>query len=102
MTNPIEVSGSRSNANEQKDVAKAIGRSGTQTKLERACFVQLGGRLPADMVELHNISACPPAKLPTNRRDINAKLQVLLAAEQCAEGYTNILRHDLRQGSSNL
>ena len=63
---------------------------------------ELGGRLPADMVEFHNISACPQAKLPTNRRDINAKLQVLLAAEQCAEGYTNILRHDLRQGSSNL
>jgi ferritin-like protein len=52
---------------------------------------ELGGKLPADMVEFHNISACPPAKLPANPRDINAMLQVLLAAEQCAvKGYTNI------------
>src|SRR6266516_7897383 len=52
---------------------------------------ELGGNLPADMVEFHNISACPPAKLPANPRDINAMLEVLLRAEQCAvKGYTNI------------
>ena len=52
---------------------------------------ELGGALPADMVEFHNISACPPAKLPANPRDINAMLEVLLKAEQCAvRGYTNL------------
>ena len=52
---------------------------------------ELGGHLPADMVEFHNISACPPAKLPANPRDINAILEVLLGAEQCAvKGYTHI------------
>jgi ferritin-like protein len=52
---------------------------------------ELGGKLPADMVEFHNISACPPAKLPANPKDINAMLEVLLKAEQCAvRGYTQI------------
>jgi len=52
---------------------------------------ELGGKLPADMVEFHNISACPPAKLPGNPKDINAMLEVLLKAEQCAvKGDTNI------------
>jgi ferritin-like protein len=52
---------------------------------------ELGGKLPDDMVEFHNISACPPAKLPANPRDINAMLEVLLKAEQCAvRGYTQI------------
>src|SRR5882724_5841908 len=52
---------------------------------------ELGGRLPADMVEFHNISACPPAKLPENPRDMTAMLNVLLQAEQCAvRGYTQI------------
>jgi ferritin-like protein len=52
---------------------------------------ELGGKLPADMVEFHNISACPPAKLPANPKDINAMLEVLLKAEQCAvAGYTQV------------
>jgi len=52
---------------------------------------ELGGKLPEDMVQFHNISACPPAKLPVNPRDINAMLEVLLGAEQCAvRGYTQI------------
>ena len=64
---------------------------------------ELGGKLPDDMVEFHNISACPPAKLPANPRDINAMLEVLLKAEQCAvRGYTQSLRYDCRQGSSDL
>src|SRR5256885_12752244 len=33
---------------------------------------ELGGKLPADMVEFHNISACPPAKLPAEPKDITA------------------------------
>jgi len=52
---------------------------------------ELGGKLPADMVEFHNISACPPAKLPADPSDLNAMLEVLLKAEQCAvAGYTKI------------
>jgi ferritin-like protein len=30
---------------------------------------ELGGKLPADMVEFHNISACPPAKLPADPKE---------------------------------
>ncbi|MDG6257928.1 MAG: DNA protection during starvation protein [Methanomicrobiaceae archaeon] len=52
---------------------------------------ELGGKLPDDMVEFHNISACPPAKLPADPRDVNAILQVLVDAERCAvRGYTEI------------
>lgn len=52
---------------------------------------ELGGKLPASMVDFHDISACPPASLPENPRDINAMLEVLLKAEQCAvKGYTHI------------
>lgn len=52
---------------------------------------ELGGKLPENMVDFHNISACPPAKLPANPRDINAMLEVLLKAEQCAvRGYTHV------------
>ena len=52
---------------------------------------ELGGKLPADMVEFHNISACPPAKLPADPKDIHAMLEVLVKAEQCAvRGYTKI------------
>jgi ferritin-like protein len=43
------------------------------------------------MVEFHNISACPPAKLPADPKNIHAMLEVLVKAEQCAvRGYTKI------------
>ncbi|HDR72422.1 MAG TPA: DNA protection protein DPS [Methanoculleus sp.] len=52
---------------------------------------ELGGKLPDDMVEFHNISACPPAKLPADPRDVTAILQVLVDAERCAvRGYSEI------------
>src|SRR5712691_11635302 len=52
---------------------------------------ELGGKLPASMVDFHNQSACPPASLPADPTNIKAMLQVLLAAEQCAvRGYTHI------------
>jgi ferritin-like protein len=52
---------------------------------------ELGGKLPADMVEFHNISACPPARLPSDPTNVKAMLEVLLHAEQCAvKGYSNI------------
>src|SRR6266542_83602 len=52
---------------------------------------ELGGKLPASMLDFHNISACPPAALPKDPTDMQAMLQVLLSAEQCAvRGYTHI------------
>ncbi len=52
---------------------------------------ELGGELPASMVDFHNISACPPAKLPEVPKDVKAILKVLVEAERCAvRGYTQI------------
>ena len=52
---------------------------------------ELGGKLPDDMVEFHNLSACRPARLPEDPRDVMAILKVLVEAERCAvRGYTQI------------
>jgi len=52
---------------------------------------ELGGKLPDDMKEFHDCSACPPAKLPKDPTDVKALLKVLLEAERCAvRGYTHI------------
>jgi len=52
---------------------------------------ELGGRLPDDMKEFHDMSACPPAPLPKDPSDVKAIVEVLLKAEQCAvRGYTHI------------
>jgi len=55
---------------------------------------ELGGELPRSMVDFHNISACPPAFLPKNPKDIKAMLKVLVNAERCAvTGYTEICNY---------
>jgi len=52
---------------------------------------ELGGKLPEDMKVFHDMSACPPASLPKNPKDIRAILEVLVNAERCAvRGYTHI------------
>ena len=52
---------------------------------------ELGGRLPDDMKEFHDISACPPANLPEDSGNVEEILKVLLKAERCAvRGYTEI------------
>lgn len=52
---------------------------------------ELGGKIPNDMKEFHDISACPPAKLPENPNDPKEILKVLVEAERCAvRGYTEI------------
>jgi len=52
---------------------------------------ELGGQLPGDMKEFHDVSACPPASLPKNPTDVKAMLTVLVEAERCAvRGYTQI------------
>jgi ferritin-like protein len=52
---------------------------------------ELGGKLPDDMNAFHDCSACPPASLPKDPRDVKAILTVLVEAERCAvRGYTEI------------
>ncbi|MHB9038553.1 MAG: DNA protection during starvation protein [Armatimonadota bacterium] len=52
---------------------------------------ELGGKLPDDMRVFHDLSACPPASLPSEPTDVNALLHVLVDAERCAvRGYTHI------------
>jgi len=52
---------------------------------------ELGGKLPENMKEFHDASACPPARLPKDPTDIKAMLNVLVKAERCAvRGYTEI------------
>jgi ferritin-like protein len=52
---------------------------------------ELGGKLPEDMKVFHDLSACPPAKLPADPTDIKAMLTVLVEAERCAvRGYSHI------------
>jgi ferritin-like protein len=52
---------------------------------------ELGGKLPQDMKEFHDMSACPPALLPKDPTDTKAMLEILVKAERCAVyGYTNI------------
>ncbi len=52
---------------------------------------ELDGKLPGDMKEFHDCSACPPARLPEDANDVQAILKVLVEAERCAvRGYTEI------------
>jgi ferritin-like protein len=51
---------------------------------------ELGGELPNDMNAFHDMSACPPARLP-DEPDTQSIVRVLLKAEQCAvKGYSEI------------
>ena len=52
---------------------------------------ELGGKLPRNMNDFHDISACPPAYLPDDPTDAREILKVLVEAERCAvRGYTQI------------
>ncbi|ABR54119.1 conserved hypothetical protein [Methanococcus vannielii SB] len=52
---------------------------------------ELGGSLPKNMKDFHDISGCPPAYLPEDITDVNKLLNVLVEAERCAvRQYTNI------------
>jgi ferritin-like protein len=52
---------------------------------------ELGGKLPENMKDFHDMSACPPASLPKDPTNIKAMLTVLVEAERCAvRGYTHI------------
>src|SRR5512135_773797 len=43
---------------------------------------ELGGKLPEDMKVFHDISACPPAALPANPKDVTTMLNILVEAER--------------------
>lgn len=52
---------------------------------------ELGGNLPKDMKDFHDISGCPPAYLPEDVSDIKKILEVLVGAERCAvRQYTHV------------
>jgi len=52
---------------------------------------ELGGKLPRNMNDFHDISACPPAYLPDDPTDVREILKVLVEAERCAvRGYTQL------------
>ena len=52
---------------------------------------ELGGELPRDMKVFHDLSACPPAFLPKDPRDVREMLKILVGAERCAvAGYSAI------------
>lgn len=71
------------------EVARIEDRNHFEALLPR--IYELGGEIPNDMKEFHDISACPPAKLPDNPEDTKEIIKVLLGAEQCAvKGYTEI------------
>jgi len=71
------------------EVARIEDRNHFEALVPR--IYELGGKLPASMVDFHDISACPPAGLPADPTDVKAMLTVLVEAERCAvRGYTHI------------
>ena len=71
------------------EVARIEDRNHFEALVPR--IYELGGKLPEDMKVFHDMSACSPARLPKTPQDVNAILQVLVAAERCAvRGYTEI------------
>ncbi len=71
------------------EVARIEDRNHFEALVPR--IYELGGRLPDDMRKFHDMSACPPARLPEDPTDVNAILKVLVEAERCAvRGYTQI------------
>ncbi|MHA1827160.1 MAG: DNA protection during starvation protein [Candidatus Heimdallarchaeaceae archaeon] len=71
------------------EVARIEDRNHFEALIPR--IYELGGRLPENMKDFHDISSCPPAKLPEDPSDAKAILKVLVEAERCAvRGYTKI------------
>jgi ferritin-like protein len=71
------------------EVARVEDRNHFEALVPR--IYELGGHLPRDMKEFHDISGCPPAYLPKDPTDIKAMLTVLVEAERCAvRQYTHV------------
>jgi ferritin-like protein len=64
------------------EVARIEDRNHFEALVPR--IYELGGKLPDDMVDFHNISGCPPAKLPKKPHDTKEILKILAEAERCA------------------
>ncbi len=71
------------------EVARVEDRNHFEALVPR--IYELGGKLPEDMKAFQDLSACNPARLPEDPRDVHAMLTVLVEAERCAvRAYTNI------------
>ena len=71
------------------DAARVGDRNHFEALVPR--IYELGGKLPANMKDFHDISACPPAPLPEGPKDVEAILKILVNAERCAvRGYTQL------------
>jgi ferritin-like protein len=71
------------------EVARVEDRNHFEALVPR--IYELGGKLPDDMKEFHDMSACKPARLPADPTDTTAMLTVLVEAERCAvRGYTHV------------
>ncbi len=71
------------------EVARIEDRNHFEALVPR--IYELGGKLPDCMKAFHDTSACPPASLPKDPRDIQAMLRTLVEADRCAvRGYTHI------------
>lgn len=71
------------------EVARIEDRNHFEALVPR--IYELGGNLPGNMKDFHDISACPPASLPPDSNNVDAILNVLVEAERCAvRGYTGI------------
>lgn len=71
------------------EVARIEDRNHFEALVPR--IYELGGELPGDMKQFHDISACPPASLPKNPNSAQDIMKVLVEAERCAvRGYTEI------------
>jgi ferritin-like protein len=71
------------------EVARIEDRNHFEALVPR--IYELGGKLPENMKDFHDLSACPPASLPKDPTDTIAMLKVLVEAERCAvRGYTQV------------
>jgi ferritin-like protein len=71
------------------EVARIEDRNHFEALVPR--IYELGGKLPENMKDFHDLSACSPASLPKNPKDVKAMLTVLVEAERCAvRGYTQV------------
>jgi len=71
------------------EVARVEDRNHFEALVPR--IYELGGELPRDMKDFHDVSGCPPAYVPDDPTDVNEVLKVLVEAERCAvRQYTNI------------
>lgn len=71
------------------EVARIEDRNHFEALVPR--IYELGGALPKDMKDFHDVSGCPPAYLPKDPTDVKAMLRTLVEAERCAvRQYTNV------------